>query len=68
MRRNLLLFVACVCMVAMPAMAAVSIKKAAPVATKQASAMDGAGSLVGTVLTLASGVKALNQQVNELTA
>lgn len=68
MRRNLLLFVACVCMVAMPAMAAVSIKKAAPVATKQASAMDGAGSLVGTVLTLASGVKDLNKQVNELTA
>ncbi len=68
MKRNLLLFIVCVCVVAMPAVAAVSIKKAAPVATKQASAMDGASSLIGTVLTLASGVKDLNKQVNELEA
>lgn len=68
MKKNLLLFIGVICLVAMPAMAAVSIKKAAPVATKQASAVDNASSLVGTVLTLASGVKALNQQVNALTA
>ncbi len=68
MKRIQLLFVGLFGLVAMPAMSAVSIKKAAPVATQQASAMDSAGSLVGTVLTLASGVKALNQQVDALTA
>lgn len=68
MKRTLHVFVGIFCMVAMPAMAAVSIKKAAPVATQQASKLDSAGSLVGTALTLVSGVKALNQQVNALTA
>ena len=68
MNKALRFFIGCICVVAMPAMAAVSIKKAAPVATQQASKLDGAGSLVGTALTLVSGVKALNQKVNALSA
>ena len=68
MNKALRFFIGCICVVAMPATAAVSIKKAAPVATQQASKLDGAGSLVGTALTLVSGVKALNQKVNALSA
>lgn len=47
---------------------AVSIKKAAPVATKQASAKDNTGSLVGTVLGLVSSVQQLSQKQKALTA
>ncbi len=61
-------FVALFALTAMPAMAAVAIKKAASVSTQQATKMDSASGLVGTVLTLASGVKALNQKVNEMDA
>ena len=68
MNKALRFFIGCICVVAMPATAAVSIKKAAPVATQQASKLDSAGSLVGTALTLVSGVKALNQKVNALSA
>lgn len=68
MNKALRFFIGCLCVVAMPATAAVSIKKAAPVATQQASKMDSASSLVGTALTLVAGVKALNQKVNALTA
>lgn len=63
------LLVLCACFMAVaPAMAAVSIKKAAPVATKQSTAIDGAGSLVGTALTLVAGVRDLNKQVNDMDA
>lgn len=53
-------------MVAMPAMAAVSIKKAAPVATQQTSKMDSATGLAGTALALVGGVMDLNKKVNEM--
>lgn len=66
MNKTLRCFVSVICMVAMPAMAAVSIKKAAPVAMQQTSVQDGAGNLLGTVATLATGVMALTKQVNEL--
>lgn len=67
MNKTLRFFMGCMCMVAMPAMAAVSIKKAAPVATQESSKLDGAGSLVSTALNLVTGVKGLNAQVDALT-
>ena len=66
MNRTLRFLASCLCMVAMPAVAAVSIKKAAPVATQQASKMDSATSLVGTALNLVAGVKDLNTKVKAL--
>lgn len=54
-------------MVSGVAMGAIAIKKAAPVETKQATASDNAGSLVGTVLGLVSQVQQLNQQQKVLT-
>lgn len=68
MNRTLRFFVSGLCLVAMPAMAAVSIKKAAPVATQESSKLDGAGSLVSTALGLVSSVKELNAQVEAMTA
>lgn len=68
MNKTLRFFASCLCLVAMPAVAAVSIKKAAPVATQQSSKLDGAGGLVGTALNLVAGVKGLNAKVNALTA
>lgn len=47
---------------------AVTIKKAAPVATKQASVQDAGASLLPTALNLVSGVMQLNQQQKALTA
>jgi len=47
--------------------AAVAVKKAAPVATKEASKTDASASLVGSVLNLVSGVQALNAKQKELT-
>ena len=47
--------------------AAVSVKKAAPVATKEASKTDASASLVGSVLGLVSGVQTLNAQQKALT-
>lgn len=47
---------------------AVTIKKAAPVATKQTSAKDAGASLVPTALNLISGVMQLNQKQKTLTA
>ncbi len=47
--------------------AAVAVKKAAPVATKEASKTDATASLVGSVLNLVSGVQALNAKQKELT-
>lgn len=47
--------------------AAVSVKKAAPVATKESSKTDASASLVGSVLGLVSSVQALNAQQKALT-
>ncbi|MBO5696239.1 MAG: hypothetical protein J6S06_01880 [Alphaproteobacteria bacterium] len=56
------------CVLAGPAMGAVSIKKAAPVSTKQTTVVDSTASLVPTVLSLVTGVKQLNSQVRALEA
>ena len=48
--------------------AAVAIKKAAPVATKQTSAKDMGASLLPTVINLVSGVQQLNQKQKALSA
>lgn len=48
--------------------AAVTVKKAAPVATKQASVTDTTASLLPTVINLVSNVQALNAQTKALTA
>ncbi len=68
MNKKLLFFVGGLCMVAMPTMAAVSIKKAAPVVAQQVDKMDSATSLVGTAMALVAGVKDLNAKVNALSA
>ncbi len=49
-------------------MAAISIKKAAPVATQSTSMVDNTSSLVGTVLGLVGGIQQLNAQQKALTA
>lgn len=67
MNKTLRCFISVLCMVAMPAMAAVSIKKAAPVAAQQTSKEDSAGSLVSTALNLVASVKDLNTKVDALT-
>lgn len=66
MNNTLRFFVGVICLVAMPAMAAVSIKKAAPVATQQVSKVDGVGGLVGTATTLIKGITDLTKQTKEL--
>lgn len=68
MNKTLRFLAICLCLVAMPAVAAVSIKKAAPVATQQSSKMDSAGSLVGTALNLVATVKDLTAKIDALTA
>ncbi|MBE6460694.1 MAG: hypothetical protein E7007_02180 [Alphaproteobacteria bacterium] len=67
MKKFLLFFVGTIFMAQNVAMA-VTIKKAAPVATKAASTTDNTASLVGSVLGLVSGVKQLTQQQKALTA
>lgn len=67
MKKILLLFSAVFVAVSGTA-GAVTIKKAAPVATKQASAQDAGASLVPTALNLITGVMQLNQQQKTLTA
>ena len=67
MKKFLLIFVGI--FVAMQnAGAAVAIKKAAPVATKQTSAKDMGASLLPTVMNLVSGVQQLNQKQKALSA
>ena len=68
MKRNFLFLVVGLCVATSVAQGAITIKKAAPVATKQASAMDAGASLIPTVLNLVGGIKQLNQQQKELTA
>ncbi len=69
MKKLLLIFVGLVYAAAFGgADAAVTIKKAAPVATKQAAPMDVTGSLLPTVLGLVSSVQQLSAQQKKLTA
>ena len=68
MKKNLILFITAFVLVQDCAVAAITVKKAAPVATKQASATDAGASLIPTVVGLVSGVKQLTQQQKQLTA
>ncbi|MBE6457647.1 MAG: hypothetical protein E7011_02470 [Alphaproteobacteria bacterium] len=68
MNKSLVFFVGILFAAQGAAMAAITVKKAAPVATKQAAVTDSAGSLIGTVLGLVSNVKELTQQQRNLTA
>lgn len=67
MRNFLLIFVGMIVAV-QNAWAAVSIKKAEPVATKQTSVKDTGASLLPTVINLVSGVQQLNQKQKALSA
>ncbi len=68
MKRNLLFLVAGLALVGNVAQGAITIKKAAPVAAKQTSALEAGQTLVPTVLGLVSGIQQLNKQQKELTA
>ena len=73
MKKFIAIFVMVVCAVHCASGAAVSVKnagvkKAAPVATKQADKMDTATSLLPAVIGLVSNVRALNTQQQQLTA
>ena len=67
MKKNFALFFAlALCATTNVALSAVNIKKAAPVATQEASATSTAGSLVPSVLTIVSNVQALNAKQRAL--
>ena len=67
MRKNLAIFIASLaCVTVNSAMAAVTIKKAAPVATQETSATNTATSLVPSVLTLVNDVQVLSAKSREL--
>ena len=69
MKKNLTLFIAMsFCVTVSAAMGAVTIKKAAPVATQDSSITSTTGSLVPSVLTLVSDVQALSAKQRELDA
>lgn len=68
MKKFLLIFSAVAVACPNMAHAAMAIKKAAPVAAKQTSAVESTGSLVPTVLGLVSSIKDLNAKTKELTA
>ena len=68
MKKIFAVFVICVCAVTYVSQAAVNIKKAAPVATKKASATETATSLVPTVVGLVGSVQNLQAQQKQLTA
>lgn len=67
MNKKLLIFMCMISCAVSSAPAAVTIKKAAPVATQAASVQDTGASLVPTVLGLVSGVQQLNAKQRELT-
>lgn len=68
MKKALVVFITIIpCMVANVAMGAVTVKKAAPVATQAASSSSTTASLVPTVLNLVTNVQQLNAQQKELT-
>ena len=60
MNKFFLLFLAVFCAAFSDAAMAITVKKAAPVATKQAAATESAGSLIGTVMGLVSGVQQMS--------
>lgn len=68
MKKSLLVFLGVMFVYQSFALGAITVKKAAPVATKQVSATDNAGSLIGTVLGLVSNVRDLTQKQRNLTA
>lgn len=68
MKKFLLIFAAIAVACPNMAHAAVTIKKAAPVAAKKTSAVESTGSMIPTVLGLVSAVKELNAKTKELTA
>ena len=67
MNKFLLIFIGLLAVAHQSASAAVTIKKAAPVATKKTSAKDAGASLLPGVLNLISGVQQLTQQQKVLT-
>ena len=67
MNKKLLIFMCMISCAVSSAPAAVTIKKAAPVATQAASVQDTGASLVPTVLGLVRGVQQLNAKQRELT-
>ena len=68
MKKLLSIFVVLVCSVVYSSQAAVTIKKAASVATKKADTVESATSLLPTVIGLVSSVKALSAQQQQLSA
>ncbi len=66
MKKLLLLFAGCALVSQNAAVAAITIKKAPSVATKQTSAVEAGGSLVPTVIGLVGGIKQLSQQQKAL--
>ena len=66
MRRIFSIFIVLVCFAPAVSVAAVNVKKAAPVATKKAEPVDSATSLLPTVLNLVGNVRALNTQQQQL--
>lgn len=67
MKKFLLLFIVAACLAPSVPAFAITIKKAAPVATKPAEKTDVGASLVPTVLSLVSNVQQLTQKQKELT-
>lgn len=67
MKKLLPLFIGCAVMSQNAAMAAITITKAKPVATKQTSSVEAGASLLPTVMNLVGGIKQLSQQQKALT-
>lgn len=68
MKRLISIFVVALCAVTSVSWGAVTIKKAAPVATKKADVMESTTSLLPSVIGLVSNVKALQAQQQQLSA
>ena len=68
MKKSVFIFSVFACLAVSLAQAAVVVKKASPVATKQAAPIESATSLAPTVIGLISNVSALNKQQQQLTA
>ena len=68
MKKLFSIFIIITCMMPVASMGAVTIKKAAPVATKQADKMSSATSLLPTVIGLVGNVKTLSSQQEQLSS
>lgn len=68
MKKILSLLIVCACTIPLSSWGAVTVKKAAAVATKKADAMESATSLLPTVVGLVGSVKNLNAQQQQLSA